>query len=214
VEIETASSELRLLNERVGELRNRLKELKSDLARKAKLEKEEQRLQDRESDLGELKSLFKSQGFVNFVSRVYLRAICHAANIRFAQLTRQKLHLELAEDNSFEVRDYLNDGKIRSVKTLSGGQMFQASLSLAIALGDQIQTLANARQHFFFLDEGFGSLDAESLRTVFDTLSSLRRENRVVGIISHVEALQQEIAMHLRVENTEEFGSRIVESWR
>jgi exonuclease SbcC len=62
---------------------------------------------------------------------------------------------------------------------------------------------------FFFLDEGFGSLDGESLREVFDTLKNLRRENRIIGIISHVEALQQEIDAHLTIHLDEDRGSRI-----
>ncbi|HET6558042.1 MAG TPA: hypothetical protein VFG54_12055, partial [Prolixibacteraceae bacterium] len=67
--------------------------------------------------------------------------------------------------------------------------------------------------NFFFLDEGFGSLDKDSLSVVFDSLKSLRRENRIVGVISHVEEMQQEIDTHLRVVNHEESGSRIVTSW-
>jgi energy-coupling factor transporter ATP-binding protein EcfA2 len=93
----------------------------------------------------------------------------------------------------------MNGGKTRSVKTLSGGQTFQAALSLALALADNIQQITASNQNFFFLDEGFGSLDKESLAVVFDTLKSLRRETRMVGIISHVEEMQQEIEVHLRM---------------
>ena len=91
----------------------------------------------------------------------------------------------------------------------SGGQTFQASLSLALALADNIQQVTESRQNFFFLDEGFGSLDKESLNIVFDTLKSLRKENRIVGVISHVEEMQQEIDAHLTVENHPERGSLI-----
>ena len=107
----------------------------------------------------------------------------------------------------------MNEGKVRSVKTLSGGQTFQASLSLALALADNIQQITRSSQNFFFLDEGFGSLDRESLEIVFDTLKTLRRENRIVGVISHVEEMQQEIEAHLRIENDPERGSLIRRSW-
>ena len=108
----------------------------------------------------------------------------------------------------------LNGGELRDVRTLSGGQTFQAALCLALALSDHIQSRNAARQNFFFLDEGFGSLDRESLHIVFETLKALRKENRIVGIISHVEELQQEIDVFLKVENRAEEGSVVVESWR
>jgi exonuclease SbcC len=160
-----------------------------------------------------MKSLFKASGFVNYISTVYLQNLCNAANDRFFRLTRQKLSLEITADNNFQVRDFMNDGKVRSVKTLSGGQTFQASLSLALSLADNIQQITRSNQNFFFLDEGFGSLDKESLDVVFDTLKTLRRENRIVGVISHVEEMQQEIEAHLRIENDTERGSLIRRSW-
>lgn len=212
-QIDSLQKSLKEQNENVGKLKSKVKELQTAFAKRVELEKERTRLQKRGMDIDLMKSLFRGNGFVNYVSTVYLRNVCQAANVRFSQLTRQKLRLELNKDNTFHVRDFMNDGKIRSAKTLSGGQLFQASLSLALALGDQIQQLAEADQNFFFLDEGFGSLDKDSLQTVFETLASLRKENRVIGIISHVDELQQEITTHLKVRNTEERGSVIETSW-
>jgi exonuclease SbcC len=111
------------------------------------------------------------------------------------------------------VRDFLNNGQSRSIKTLSGGQTFQAALSLALALADNIQHLTRSNQNFFFLDEGFGSLDKDSLSVVFETLKNLKKENRIVGVISHVEDLQQEIQVNLKVVNDMELGSYILPSW-
>jgi exonuclease SbcC len=150
---------------------------------------------------------------VNYISSVYLQELCYSANERFYKLTRQKLSLEVTDDNNFQVRDFMNGGKVRNVKTLSGGQTFQAALSLALALADNIQKITESNQNFFFLDEGFGSLDKESLDIVFDTLKSLRKENRIVGVISHVEEMQQEIDAHLKIINDEEKGSLIKPSW-
>ncbi|MEE4286939.1 MAG: hypothetical protein V2I31_12355, partial [Mariniphaga sp.] len=81
-------------------------------------------------------------------------------------------------------------------------------------LADNIQKITESNQNFFFLDEGFGSLDKESLNIVFDTLKSLRKENRIVGVISHVEEMQQEIDVHLRIENQVEKGSIIYPGWK
>ena len=167
----------------------------------------------RKQDISELKNLFRSSGFVNYVSTVYLQNLCQSANERFYKLTRQKQGLELADDNSFLVRDYMNDGHLRSVKTLSGGQTFQASLSLALSLADSIHKLAGSSENFFFLDEGFGTLDKETLEIAFETLKSLRKENRIVGVISHVEEMQAEIETYLKVTNDEEHGSVVKGSW-
>lgn len=197
-----------------GKLTELLKKLQKDLENRAVLRKELEALNLRAENIRTMKSLFKGSGFVNYISSVYLQNLCNAANDRFFQLTRQKLSLEITPENNFQVRDFMNGGKVRSVKTLSGGQTFQAALSLALALADNIQKITESNQNFFFLDEGFGSLDKESLSIVFDTLKSLRKENRIVGVISHVEEMQQEIDVHLRIENHDETGSLIHASWK
>lgn len=201
-------------NQEQGKMAELLKKLQKDLESQAILRKKLEKLEARAENIKTMKSLFKASGFVNYISSVYLQNLCNAANDRFFQLTRQKLSLEITPDNNFQVRDFMNGGKIRSVKTLSGGQTFQAALSLALALADNIQKITESNQNFFFLDEGFGSLDKESLNIVFETLKSLRKENRIVGVISHVEEMQQEIDIHLRIENDAEKGSIIHSSWR
>ncbi|MDZ7900654.1 MAG: SMC family ATPase [Arcicella sp.] len=193
-----------------GRIDGLLKKIQADLLKKTELLKQQTQLREREEHLETLGSLFRGNGFVDFVSSIYLQNLFNAANVRFHKMTRQTLHLELGTDNSFWVRDVLNGGQLRLLKTLSGGQKFQAALSLALALADNIHTLTESKHNFFFLDEGFGSLDREALQVVFETLKSLRKENRIVGIISHVEDLQQEIDRYLHVRNDEELGSLIV----
>jgi exonuclease SbcC len=200
-------------NQEFGKTEELLKKLLKDLENQVLLQNELEKLEIRAENIKTMKSLFKASGFVNYVSSVYLQNLCNAANDRFFQLTRQKLSLEITPDNNFQVRDFMNGGKVRSVKTLSGGQTFQAALSLALSLADNIQKITESNQNFFFLDEGFGSLDKESLSVVFDTLKTLRKENRIVGVISHVEEMQQEIDVHLRIENDENRGSLIKKSW-
>ncbi len=196
-----------------GELLSRIKDLTRKLSLKKELSTQLLQLTLRGEDIKTLKKLFHASGFVNYISSVYLQNLCAAANERFFKMTRQKMSLELSEDNNFEVRDYLNGGKLRNVKTLSGGQTFQAALALALALSDNVQSLTQTSQNFFFLDEGFGSLDKESLDVVFSTLKNLRKENRIVGLISHVEEMQQEIPIYLNITQHDEYGSMIEESW-
>lgn len=201
-------------NQELGKIIELLKKLKKDLETQDKLQKTMEKLEFRAENIKTIKTLFKGGGFVNYISSVYLQNLCNNANDRFFQLTQQKLSLEITEDNNFQVRDFMNGGKVRNVKTLSGGQTFQAAFSLALSLADNIQKITESDQNFFFLDEGFGSLDKESLSVVFNTLKSLRKENRIVGVISHVEEMQQEIEVHLRIENSDETGSIIYQSWK
>ncbi|MBO9614301.1 MAG: SMC family ATPase [Dyadobacter sp.] len=209
----TLTQNLNTQRKEEGNIDGRLKQMAEDLARKAALLAEKGRLQLRKEHLDDLAKLFRSSGFVDYASSIYLQNLIQAANHRFHQMTHQQLHLELGEGNSFWVRDLLNGGHMRLLKTLSGGQKFQAALSLALALADHIHVRNESKHNFFFLDEGFGSLDKNALQTVFETLKSLRKENRIVGIISHVEDLQQEIQTYLRITESEE-GSRIVPSWK
>lgn len=154
-------------------------------------------------------NLFKGAGFVQYVSSIYLRQLCDHANVRFHRMTRNQLSLQLNENNDFEIIDYLNEGRSRSVKTLSGGQAFQVSLSLALALAESVQANAQADKNFFFIDEGFGTQDTESVNIVFETLTNLMKENRIVGIISHVEELKEKIPTALTIIKDEERGSLI-----
>jgi len=200
-------------NRELGKTEGEIRKLSNDLNQQKQIRKSLDNLELRADDIKTMKQLFKGSGFVNYVSSVHLHNLCLAANDRFYKLVRQKMSLEITQDNNFQVRDFLNGGKVRSVKTLSGGQTFQAALSLALSLSDSIQQFTDSSQNFFFLDEGFGSLDKESLDVVFETLKSLRKENRIVGVISHVEEMQQEIDTHLRIVNDEETGSKIYRSW-
>lgn len=201
-----------LNNSRI-EVETQFNRLNADWEAKKQLQMDFKKLELRKANIQILKRLFTSSGFVNYISSVYLQQLCEAANERFHKLTRQQLRLEVTENNNFQVRDFLNEGRVRSIKTLSGGQTFQASLCLALALAESIPQQSRANQNFFFLDEGFGSQDKESLRIVFESLKALRQENRIVGVISHVEELQQEIDTYLTIANDPETGSWVMGSW-
>lgn len=210
------SAKLQLLKSEAENLQNQfillgqeIKEAQKNLAEKSQLEAVFSKLQNRESYLRELDTLFRGSGFVKYVSSIYLKELCNTANVRFMKLSKNSLSLEIDDDNTFWVIDYLNGGKRRLLKTLSGGQTFQASLCLALALAEKVKALNQADQSFFFLDEGFGALDRNALRVVFETLKSLRHENRIVGIISHVEELQQEVGVYAQIELDPDRGSQV-----
>ena len=202
--------QLSQMETKTGELQSQLKVLKEKLELKNRLAKDLEAQQKRKSNLDVLVRLFRGDRFVQFVSQIYLEQLCAIANERFRKLTHNQLELDIDDKYNFIVRDFLHNGHTRLLKTLSGGQTFQAALSLAMALSEQIQQYHKVKQQFFFMDEGFGSLDRESLSLVFDTLKQLRKEQRIVGIISHVEELQTEIDRFLMVENDPEEGSSVV----
>ncbi len=184
-------------------------DLQKSFETKKELIVQQNKLLLRKANLDTLFNLFKGAGFVQYVSSIYLKQLCDNANIRFHRMTRNQLSLQINDKNEFEIIDYLNEGKTRSVKTLSGGQSFQVSLSLALALAESVQSQAVSDRNFFFIDEGFGTQDPESVSLVFETLNNLRNDNRIVGIISHVEELKEKIPISLNITKNEETGSKI-----
>lgn len=208
-----AEKEIANLRDQKNYQTKKLEESKKRWDEKKKLKESLHDLQIRSDNLKILEGLFRGKKFVDYVSTVYLREICDIANRRFRELTNNHFSLVLGDENQFLVRDFLHDGQIRSVKTLSGGQTFQVSLCLALALAESLQNQSKSNQNFFFLDEGFGTLDGDALRLVMESLKSLRQEGRVVGVISHVESLQDEMDMYLHIRNDAEHGSQIQKSW-
>jgi len=196
----------------VVKLGGEIERLEQEYKEKGTLLQAFDQVEKRLKNINLLDNMFKGAGFVNYVSSIYLSNLCDIANQRFHRLTNNQLSLQLNENNDFEIIDYLNNGKARSVKTLSGGQSFQVSLSLALALAESVQSLSKSNKNFFFIDEGFGTQDTESVTIVFETLSSLHKENRIVGIISHVDELQERIPLSLSIVKDEEKGSRVVAS--
>lgn len=149
--------------------------------------------------------------FEQYVLASYFEEILGAANVRFLKMTGGRYEMERSEtvgdgrsrDNlEIQVRDYYT-GKCRSVKTLSGGESFKASLSLALGMSDVIQAFhGGIRVDTLFVDEGFGSLDSESLDQACEALSALVEKDRLVGIISHVPELRERIDHQLVVEKS------------
>ncbi|MFV0187518.1 SMC family ATPase [Empedobacter falsenii] len=203
------TKQLKETAEIVTKTKTEIERLTKSYAEKKDLLIELEKLQKRATNLQTMRNLFNSAGFVQYVSSIYLKQLCDNANVRFHRMTKNQLSLQMNDNNDFEIIDYLNEGRSRSVKTLSGGQSFQVSLSLALALAESVQTNAKSDKNFFFIDEGFGTQDADAVNIVFETLMSLQKENRIVGIISHVDELKDRIPVALQITKDEEKGSLI-----
>lgn len=151
-----------------------------------------------------------------YVQMAYFDRIIARANVRFLVMSGGQYELKRrreAENNrsqsglELDVVDHYN-GSERSVKTLSGGESFKASLSMALGLSDEIQASAGGiRLDTMFVDEGFGSLDEESLQQAMESLAGLADGNRLVGIISHVPELKQRIEKQILVRKDRSGGS-------
>ncbi|WP_297979278.1 SbcC/MukB-like Walker B domain-containing protein, partial [uncultured Capnocytophaga sp.] len=201
--------EMKSANEICIKLDTELRQLEKSFEEKKEIIKEVEFYRQKNENIKLLDNIFRGQGFIQYISSIYMQQLCEYANERFRQMTRGQLSLQVNENNEFEVVDYLNEGKTRSVKTLSGGQAFQVSLSLALALAESVQSEAITKRNFFFIDEGFGTQDLDSVNIVFESITKLLKENRIVGIISHVEELKERIPISLTITKDIERGSLI-----
>lgn len=153
-----------------------------------------------------------------YVQAAYFDRIVHRANIRFRMLSNGQYELVRREEPvdkksqsglDLNVIDHAS-GKQREVKTLSGGESFLASLSLALGLADEVQSsAAGVHLDTMFVDEGFGSLDDESLKSAINVLQNLAGDHRLVGIISHVNELEGKLDKIVRVTKDENKVSHV-----
>jgi exonuclease SbcC len=148
-----------------------------------------------------LGDLLRSDRFPRWLVTAAVDALVADASANLAGLSSDQFDLTYA-DGDFYVIDHTDADSRRSVRTLSGGETFQASLALALALSSQMSSLAAAgaaRLDSIFLDEGFGSLDPETLEVVATTLETLAQGHRMVGVVTHVEALAQRVPVRFMV---------------
>ena len=205
-EFDRLNEEIILLKDEIGELEknnavlfDRITAMKKDLEKKKKIKSEYDEVSNDYRLLDEIDRIIQGNKFVEYVATNHLKYIALEASKRLSTITNGRYALEINDALEFVMRDNFNGGERRGVDTLSGGETFLTSLSLALALSSQIQMKGNAPLEFFFLDEGFGSLDVELLDTVMESLEKLHSSNLSIGIISHVEELKNRVPVKLVV---------------
>ncbi|MGL5328656.1 MAG: SbcC/MukB-like Walker B domain-containing protein [Peptostreptococcaceae bacterium] len=215
-EINTIKSSKEEMEIKLRELYSILENNKTILENVESLNKEFKEIEEEYKVVGELSDLANGKkspyiSFERYVLASYFEDIIDAANIRLEKMTGDRFSLIRKKSKSkgagqkgleLEIYDNYTDTS-RDVSSLSGGESFKASLSLALGLSDVVQSNAGGVSlDTMFVDEGFGTLDPQSLDNAIDSLLELQRGGRLVGIISHVEELKERIDAKLEVVST------------
>ncbi len=208
---EKLENDLSTLNQQIGSQKEVIKTSKKELKIKNEHLEQKKKIEHKLSLINAIDKLIKGKSFVEFVAIRQLRYIAREASRRLLEITNNRYQLELDNQGEFVICDNYLGGVKRGCNTLSGGETFLSSLALALALSSQIQLKGSSTMEFFFLDEGFGTLDENLLDIVMSSLEKLPNENLSVGIISHVKELRNRVPVKLMVEPAESglHGSKV-----
>lgn len=198
---------LKILTVQEQNLFKEITEYRGDLNRLEQLAQEAKELLEKikkltlkQDDIITLQKKFEGRKFVKFLARKKLDYIAYEASKRLQKITRGRYTLTVDSNCDFNIVDAFNSNFTRECSTLSGGETFIVSLVLALALSSQLQLKGKIQLEFFFLDEGFGTLDATLLDRVIEILEEIRWKDKMkIGIISHVEDLKIRIPRRLEI---------------
>lgn len=194
-----AETNLQTLGDERVKLKTQLEQLKSQYEVLKDLLEEKAKLDVELAYISDLEKLFQGKRFVGYIAIHQLIYVSGKASEQLMDISQGNYGLEIDEEGNFMIRDYKNGGVLRDPSSLSGGETFMVSLSLALALSAQIQLKGTAPLEFFFLDEGFGTLDEETLDVVMTALERLHHEKLSIGLISHVDSIKNRVPVQLNV---------------
>lgn len=157
----------------------------------------------------ELSDLLRGKALLEYVAEEFIDDIAYMASDKLQELMDGRYVLKY-KNKEFYVIDNFNEGSERSVNTLSGGEIFVVSLALALSISDAIMSRSDKRIDFFFLDEGFGTLDKEYCEYIVEALTKLSNSTMTIGLISHIPELQEKIKKKFIITKaTEKSGSKV-----
>ncbi len=205
-DLTASDAALSAAREQAGRLAEQERGLREKLTRKADIEAQAAQAGRQLDTWQTLSNALKVNEFQQFMLAEVEAQLLTRAGLLLFDISDGRYRLSL-EKNEYVVQDLWNAGEVRAVRTLSGGETFLASLSLAIALSDY---LAGSKVlGALFLDEGFGTLDPQALEAVATALENLRTQGRMVGIVTHVESLSERLPSRLLVSKSMA-GSNVV----
>lgn len=193
VSLQDARVEAHARAERAAE---RVDSLSKQIARAKQLGKRERQLKDEQALFLQLKDDLTEKNFINFLLEDRRRLLSELASVQLHDLTGRYRFDDAGE---FNIVDELDADKVRDVGTLSGGEMFLASLALALGLAEAVAQ-EGGRLQCFFLDEGFGALDPESLDLALDGIERIVHPDRLIGLVSHVAGLAARVEDKIELE--------------
>jgi exonuclease SbcC len=202
--VELASSARTTATREAGTAADRAARAREKLANAEAIVEQVAEHRARASVFGALAKELQANHLIAFLQVEALQLLAAAGSERLSALSQGRYRLEFADDE-FSVVDTWNGEERRSARTLSGGETFLASLALALALSEQVRALAvteKARLDSLFLDEGFGTLDPESLEVVVEAIEQLGGDGRMVGVITHVQELAIRLPARVEVEKS------------
>lgn len=208
LDLDVLTSSVQELSEKLGKQSAEFEKLEQDNKKRRELTLEISKVNRQLDVYTELSRIVSKNAFAGFVAEKYLAVITDEANEKLNLLLDGKYTLKFS-DGEFFVEDNLSGGMMRSVSTLSGGETFLLSLSLALAISGTICKLSSKSMEIFFLDEGFGTLDSDLCEVVVSALFKLESQNISIGLISHVSELEESIKNKILVSKTN-LGSKIM----
>ena len=195
----------------IGRSQARIESLELEQAAQEKTNTRIEALKTEAAVAGEVGRLLNARGFEQWLMADVMHTLAERATERLLELSGGAYSM-LTDGTDFSIRDHRNADEVRGARTLSGGETFLASLSLALALTDNIASLASEGApaiESMFLDEGFGTLDTETLDVVASAIEELGAEGRMIGVVTHIRDLADRIPVRFDVARTPN-GSTVV----
>lgn len=194
--------QIETINQTIGGIKTKLEANQQSLTKQAQIISKRDKQQEETSRWQQLHALIGSvdgKKFRNFAQGLTFELVVRNANAQLQKISDR--YLLIRDENApleLNVVDNYQGGEVRTTKNLSGGESFVVSLALALGLSKLSSNKVQVDS--LFLDEGFGTLDEDSLQTALESLSNLHQEGKLIGVISHVGALKERISLQIRVE--------------
>lgn len=206
LDLQNCQAQLSVFQAEAGKIQQKLEEYRKNKEKTQKIEESKERLKKEEALYMTLQQDLQKNKLPDFLLSTVLTTLLDLAGEKFTEFSQGRYQFALEGTGDIQVLDGWNAGEARAVASLSGGENFAASLALALALSEYLQ--GRQQMQSLFIDEGFGNLDRETRDKVAEVLSSLQSQEKLIGIVTHIEELAELFPHRVVIEKLPE-GSRI-----